>query len=126
MARLNLGDTYTRQQINAIVGGGFQSILPTKNGRVVCGCFELSINPEAPREVLVGVGPLRERTATWTVLQQTPIPVFVKREAGEWEYMGRWRAVRYLDSSHKLLEGEERAKRKGVAGILYMELAETT
>jgi hypothetical protein len=125
MARLNIGSMYTREQISAIVGGGLQSFLPTKNGQVVCGCFQLAVNPDAPREVLVGAGPLRERVATWTVLQENPIPVFVKREVGEWEYMGRWRGVRYLDGTHKSLVEEERTKRKGIAGILYMEPVET-
>jgi hypothetical protein len=123
-----LGVSYTRQQINVMVGGGVQSFLPTKNGRVVCGCFLLKQNPDAPEEVLVGVGPQRERTAQVAVLQQTPFPVFIKREVGEWEYIGYWRGVRYLDRSHKLLEAEDRAKRPDVAGILYMarmEPAET-
>lgn len=128
MPRLNVGHTYTREQINAIVGGGVQSILPTKNGRVVCGCFKLDTNPDAPEEVLVAAGPQRENSARTVVLQQTTIPVFVKGEVGEWEYKGLYRATRYLHNEHPLLADEARAKRPDVAGILYMakETAEVT
>ncbi len=118
-----LGSAYTREQINVMVGGGIQSFLPTKNGRVVCGCFLLDLNPAAPAEVLVGIGPRREATAHTAVLQQTPFPIFLKREAGDWEYVGKYRAVRYLHREHALLEAEERVKRADVAGILYMEPA---
>ncbi len=111
---------YTRDQIHEMVGGGIQSFLPTKNGRVVCGCFKAALNPDAPREVLVGVGPQREGNAKMAVLQQTAIPIFLKQEPGEWLCVGTYRATRYLDSGHALLESEKRAKRDDVAGILYM------
>ena len=123
-AKPKAGITYTRDQINAMIGGGVQAFLPTKNGRVVCGCFKLDQNPKAPEEVLVAVGPQREASARTAVLQQTPFPIFVKREVGEWECVGDYRAVRYLHSGHALLESEERAKREDVAGILYMERIE--
>jgi hypothetical protein len=121
--RPSLGSSYTREQINAMLGGGVQAFLPTKNGRVVCGCFKLDLNPDAPKEVLVGEGPQRVRSAEIAVLQRTPFPIFLKRDVDEWEYVGDYRAVRYLDRGHKLLEAEERSKREGIAGILYMEVA---
>jgi hypothetical protein len=116
-----LGLSYSREQINAMLGGGVQAFLPTKNGRVVCGCFKLDLNPDAPSEVLVGFGPQRETSARTAVLQQTPFPIFLKREVDAWEYVGIYRAVRYLTRGHDLLKEEERAKREDVAGILYME-----
>jgi hypothetical protein len=116
--------SYTREQINAMVGGGVQSFLPTKNGRVTCGCFVLKQNPDAPAEVLVGIGPQRERTAQVAVLQQTPFPVFVKREVGDWEFVGIWRGARYLHCGHKFLAEDERAKAEDVAGILFLEKVE--
>jgi hypothetical protein len=104
-----------------MLGGGIQGFLPTKNGRVVCGCFHLKLNPDAPAEILVGTGPQREKTAHTAVLQRTPFPIFLKKEVGEWECVGEYLATRYLNRDHKLLESEERAKRADVAGILYME-----
>ncbi len=103
------------------MGGGVQAFLPTKNGQVVCGCFKLKANPDAPAEVLVSAGPQRESSAKTAVLQQTPFPVFVQKDSGEWEYVGNYRATRYLHKDHRFLEEEPRAKKEGVAGILYME-----
>ena len=103
-------------------GGGVQSFLPTKNGRVVCGCFRMDLNPEAPQEILVGVGVQRVKNAHLVVLQKTSVPVFIKKEAEDWEYMGRFRATRYLTKEHKLLVDEQRTKDESIAGILYMEL----
>ncbi len=115
------GLSYTREKINEMLGGGVQAFLPMKNARVTCGCFKLDVNPHAPEEVLVGTGPQREASARTAVLQQTPFPVFLKREVGEWEYVGFYRATRYLDQAHHLLADEERTKRDGIAGILYLE-----
>lgn len=116
-----LGLFYTREQINAMLGGGVQALLPTKNARVVCGCFKMDQNPNAPEEVLVNEGPQREASARTAVLQQTPFPVFVKREAQDWEYVGVYQAKRYLHSAHAFLAEDERAKVEGVAGILFLE-----
>jgi len=112
---------YTRDEINKMHGGGVQAFLPTKNGKVVCGCFKLDLNPDAPNEVLVGMGPQREMSARTCVLQGTPIPIFLKREVGEWEYVGHYKATKYLSREHKLMLQEERAQRKDVAGILFMK-----
>ena len=116
-----MGNAYTREQIHSLLGGGAQSFLPMKNGRVVCGCFRLDTNPDAPKEILVGVGEQRVRSAQVTKLQDSAIPIFLKRQSDEWEYVGMYKATRYLDKAHHLLEAEERAKRTDVAGILYME-----
>jgi hypothetical protein len=119
-----IGNVYTRDQIHSMLGGAVQAFLPTKNGRVVCGCFKLEANPDAPEEVLVGIGPQREASARTSVLQQTPIPIFLKGVEGEWLYVGKYQATRYLNRDHDLLVKEERAKRADVAGILYMKKAE--
>ena len=103
-----------------MVGGGIQSFLPTKNGKVVCGCFSPDLHPDAPEEVVVAVGPQREQTAVTAVLQLTSFPIFLKRDSGLWECMGDYRGTRYLQRGHKLLEAEARVKSEKVAGILYM------
>ena len=121
MAKLTLGCTYTREQIHAILGGGVQSFLPTKNGRVICGCFRLDLNPDAPREILVGVGEQRVRNAQTLKLQGTSVPVFTKKVAEDWEYVGHFKATRYLEKNHPLLADEPRTKREDIAGILYLE-----
>jgi hypothetical protein len=116
-----LGLSYTRAQINEMVGGGVQAILPMRGSRVVCGCFRLDTNPDAPKEVLVAPGPKREMSAKAAVVQQMPIPIFLKEEAGEWKYIGNYKPRRYLHREHALLAEEPRAKREDVAGILYLD-----
>ncbi len=43
-----LNKTYTREEIHEMLGGDMQSYLPHKDGKVVCGCFRLDTNPDAP------------------------------------------------------------------------------
>ena len=119
-----LGLSYTRAQINEMVGGGVQALLPMRGSRVVCGCFKLDASPDAPNEVLVAPGPRREMSAKAAVIQQTAIPIFLKKEVGEFEYIGKYKPRRYLDRDHALLAEEPRAKREDVAGILYLEPSE--
>ena len=45
---------YTRAVIHELLGGDLESYLPHINGQVVCGCFKVSANPNAPEEILVG------------------------------------------------------------------------
>ena len=116
-----LGLTYTRQQINEMLGGGVQSFLPMKNARVMCGCFQLETNPNAPDEVLVAAGPQRENSARTAVLQLTPFPVFLRAGANDWKFMGKYRATRYLHREHRFLEGDPRLADEKLAGILSME-----
>jgi hypothetical protein len=99
-----LGLTYTRQQINEMLGGGVQSFLPMKNARVMCGCFQLETN-----------------SARTAVLQLTPFPVFLREGANDWKFIGKYRATRYLHREHRFLEGDPRLADEKLAGILSME-----
>jgi hypothetical protein len=113
--RLEVGRHYSRDEIGGMLGGSLQSYLPMKNGRVTCGCFRPDLNPDAPAVVLVGLGPQRVNSAKQAVLQRTRIPIFLKRESLEWEYIGDWRATRFV-------EGEPK-ERADLAGTLCMEIA---
>ena len=55
---LKEGQYCSRDDIHDLLGGAKQPYLPHKNGHVVAGCFGPEKNPEAPRVVLVGSGPL--------------------------------------------------------------------
>jgi GTP pyrophosphokinase len=90
-----LGSLYSRHQIRAVLGGSAVDYLPTKDGRVVCGCFTLDHNPEAPNVVIPGTGPVIEQTADIFCRQSDFVPIFLKRQPNEWEYMGDYRAARY-------------------------------
>lgn len=46
-----LGRKYSREKISGVLGGGEIDFLPTEKKQVVCGCFTLDHNPEAPAVV---------------------------------------------------------------------------
>lgn len=69
--------------------------LPTDNKRVVCGCFTLDHNPEAPDIIIPGTGKVIEREAKLFCEQDHPVPIFIKRRPNEWEYVGHYKAVRF-------------------------------
>lgn len=124
-----LGQTYSRREISAMLGGPIQAFLPYRNGQVVCGCFNTSksLNPGAPEEVLFGSDeglPIVEKTAQIVYQQGTPVPVFLFREDAQWEYVGDYRCVALLRDS-KLLEQRMRTypQRGTITGVLQFEKA---
>ena len=56
----------------------------------MCACLrtEPDYNPEAPRVILAGRGPIIEESAAALIGQQGPIPVYLKRGSNAWEYVG--------------------------------------
>jgi hypothetical protein len=90
-----IGKRYSRKEISAVLGGSEVEYLPTQNKRVVCGCFTLEHNPEAPDIVIPGTGTVREREAKMFCEQDYPVPVFIKRRVNEWEYVGDYKAIRF-------------------------------
>jgi DNA-binding phage protein len=96
MNDLVVGKTYSRKQISEVVGGGYQSYLPTVNGRVVCGCFWATpeVNRDAPERVSFGGSPEALPKAKIIARQPEPIPIFLAHdEYGVWKYMGRYRCT---------------------------------
>lgn len=116
-----VGSQYTRTQIQQQLGGGVQSYLPNRNGRVTCGCFGMDLNPRAPREVLVGSGPRIKESARMLVRQGGPIPVFVKRASNAWEYMGRFRVKRHSTDPAAIAAKAREAGRTDVYMLLELE-----
>jgi hypothetical protein len=90
-----LGQKYSRKEISAALGGSEVEYLPTDNKRVVCGCFTLEHNPEAPDIVIPGTGRVIQKEAKIFCGQDYPIPIFIKRRVNEWEYVGDYKAVRF-------------------------------
>ena len=74
------GGTYTRREISDAVGGGRQDCLCHAGGRVVAICMRKDLNPEAPRVLLVGTGPMKSRygESLCTEQRDEAIPVFIK------------------------------------------------
>ena len=84
------GQHYTREEIAAAHGGSAVEYLPRVGGRVVCACLRTDpdYNPEAPRVILPGRGPVIEESAAALIEQRGPIPVYLRRAASAWEYVG--------------------------------------
>jgi hypothetical protein len=72
------GRKYSRKEISAILGGSEIEYLPTESKRVVCGCFTLEHNPEAPDIIIPGTGKVIEREAKLFCEQDFPVPIFIK------------------------------------------------
>src|SRR5205085_8129528 len=59
----SLGQKYSRKKIASLIGGSEVDYLPTVDKRVVCGCFTLDCNPEAPSVIMPGTGKVIQREA---------------------------------------------------------------
>ena len=100
MQQLLVGQVMTRRDIAALFGGNARAFLPrVSGGDVAAGCFDPAKNPRAPAEVLVHSAPNALLAARRFVEQsrkrQGAVPVFLRLAPNVWEYIGRFRAVRY-------------------------------
>lgn len=84
----DVGREYTRDEIYSQVGGSKQSYLPVRSGSVVAACLTPRLNPQAPRVVICGRGPLIAQAGELLATQDHAVPVFVKRGVNRWEYQG--------------------------------------
>jgi 5-methylcytosine-specific restriction protein A len=123
------GESYTRDHIHEILGGEKISYLPQKDGRIVCGCFSLESNPEAPYVILVGGDeggsehPV-ERKAKILEGQEQPIPVFLKRASNDWLFEGYFRVKGATRDRKTLDEKQRKAGRHDVVVALILEPVE--
>jgi hypothetical protein len=98
-----LGQTYTRTEIQAALGGSAIHFLPHENDRVLCGCFRKDYNPEAPHVVIPGSGPIIEHSARLFCSQDYAIPIFLRQRANFWEYIGDFKAEK-SSTDRKMIE----------------------
>ena len=117
-----VGRTYSRREINSLLGGSLRKYLPDSGGQVVCGCFKPTprYNPDAPEKVTIGNA---DRPEPRMVSEQPdPIPIFLFRASNAWEYCGRYRCTGY-DTDPDLLRQEMQANpaRGKIAGVLYFK-----
>ena len=118
----DLGVGYTRTEIHAAVGGGVQDYLPHVAGRVVAGCFNPQLNPDAPDVVLPGFGPEIERWAEVFAQQGFAVPCFLKRATNSWEYVGDFRVRQLSRDAADVARWAAIAERDGdVSMVLQLE-----
>ncbi len=116
-----LGGIYTRAEIHAALGGGMQSYLPHVGGRVVCGCFNPVLNPDAPDVVLPGFGPGIERWAAVFASQVVGVPCFLKRATNVWEYVGEFRVRERDTRPEEIQRWAAVAGRTDVSMVLHLD-----
>ena len=130
------GSVFTRRDIAALFGGNARAFLPrTGGGEVLAGCFDPVMNPRAPGEVLVHSSPnavlAAERLIAQGLETTGTIPVFLRLAPNVWEYIGRFRAVRYSSDPAEVAERiyeihpriyQRHAQEYGeMRGILFLE-----
>lgn len=118
---LTEGQFYTRQEIHDLLGGGsLQSYLPTRDGVVLCACLRRDTNPDAPRVILPGTGPGIEEAARLLRRQGGAIPVFIKHEAGAWEYLGEYVVEDRRWTAEDISFHERRSRRTDITSVIWM------
>lgn len=119
-----IGTCYDRDEIFEMFGGSKQSALPFKNGDAVAGCYTLDMNPNAPKEILVGIGRDKEKYSKRAAERNTQLPIFIKRAVNKFEFVGNYRAVKYSTDPAEIKQ-KNKTKRNDVAGVLYFEEVKT-
>lgn len=113
------GRGYTRREIHNVVGGNMQSLLPTVNGRVVCVCLTKKMNPDGPEILLIGDKPKVVGAAQVFINQDRPIPVFIKENSNNWEYIGNFLGQKFRLREEGLL-GINLAGREDIRMVLQL------
>ncbi|WP_052464662.1 hypothetical protein [Geoalkalibacter subterraneus] len=121
METLQKGNSYTRTDINRILGGGIQEYLPHMDGQVVCACLKESMNPGIPDVILVGEGVNVVRYAKVFASQKQFVPVFIKRESNEWIYVGNYRVRNVNEEQGHVKALAAKAGRSDLVMVLYLE-----
>ncbi len=90
------GTLYSRKDIHDQLGGSKVSCLPMKDGAIVAACLLKSFSPEAPQVMLCGVGSRTTPVSEQLTRHLTPLPIFIKQAANQWEYAGMFEVVESL------------------------------
>jgi hypothetical protein len=120
-ARFRKGAIHTHADLIEAFGGEVKGgiFLPTREGRIVCGCITTEMNPEAPECILIGDKPRVVARAEKMADQGGAIPIFVKRGINQWEYRGMYDFVRLSREPRDFRQLAAEAGREDVVAALY-------
>jgi hypothetical protein len=121
MTNLSIGETYSRIEINKMLGGNIRDYMPISKDAVVCVCVTMEMNPDAPEIILVGKGAPTEKAAQKFLEQRWAVPLFIKQRENEWEYKGDYRARSTEQDSNRVAALGARAGRLDVVMAIYLE-----
>jgi len=119
-----IGIRYTRDEIHDSVGGGSRiSYLPNRDGVILCACLKPDANPDAPHIILPGRGPEIERSAEILCERNrdNAVPVFIKRDRNQWEYVGNFIVDRDSTSQNDIHMHARRTRRTDIKRVIYMK-----
>lgn len=120
----DIGTRYTRDEIHDAVGGGSRvSYLPNRDGVILCACLTLEANPDAPYVILPGKGREIERSSDILCRRNRDraIPVFIKRNSNQWEFVGNFIVDRDSTSQNEISMHARRANRTDVTRVVHMK-----
>ena len=117
---MNVGNFYTTDEVAAKTAGG-DSYIRTRNNVVRGLAITLDKNPEAPEIIIVGDGVTIKKNAELLKGTLTAVKTFVKHETNKWEYVGRYKAVRYSKSPEIIEEYRKHRAANRVTGIMFLE-----
>jgi hypothetical protein len=103
-----IGNLYDMERQHKMHGGAHQHCAPTKDGDVTLLRLTPEHNPDAPYIVdwELSNNPKKVRQIQEQT-QQKPLPVYVRRRANGWEYMGQFR-VAHVATDRPTLPSERR------------------
>lgn len=117
------GTCYSKDEIFNKLGGSKQYYLPIKNGQVLYGAFRKDFNPDAPKIVLPGTGPIIERSANIFANQNYPIPIFIKCDINKWKYVGEFKVNKRSENRSIIAEHAKKSKRSDITMVLFLDEA---
>lgn len=97
-----IGQIFSRDEIHRMFGGDKVSYLPNRDGFVLCATLTKKYNPNAPQVILPGKGPKIQRAARILAEQKEAIPVFIKKQVNQWEYVGDFQYT--IDEARRVIE----------------------
>ena len=125
-----LGKNYSRDFIASVAGGNPRRYLPQdQTGRVVAGCYRHDLNPDVPKVILPGSGPLIEASALEYRTGKYAVPTFVKLTKNEWIYVGMYSVKDFSDDPKEIARHQANATLFGrgetgedrITAVLYLE-----
>ena len=119
------GGFYAWHQIESLVGHPPHGYLTEVEGRIVCGCFVLELNPDAPDIVLPGTRQdWIDKSAKFQIqsTENPPItvPIFIKGEGLPWEYVGRYRVEAITRSQIEIKIHQQRTNRQDIGLVMFL------
>ena len=119
------GGFFTWLQIQEFVGHTPHGYLTEIEGRIVCGCFQLDLNPDAPDIVLPGTRQdwIDKARHFQTQSAESPtgaVPIFVKGEGLPWEYVGLYRVEAITQNPSEIRIHQVRAVRRDIGLVMFL------